>query len=100
MANQLQEVKRETVSDLISRDTVKVKFNEVLGKKAPGFIASVITASKNNLKDVEPNSVLKAAMTAATLDLPIDSNLGFAYIIPYNNKVNGQTIKQAGFQMG
>lgn len=99
MSNQLQERRKETVSELITKDAVKVKFNEVLGKKAPGFIASVITASKNNLKDVEPNSILKAAMTAATLDLPVDPNLGFAYMVPYNAKVGSQWVKQAQFQM-
>ena len=90
----------KTVETLIANSDVKAKFNEVLGKKAPGFIASVIAASKNNLKGVEPGSILKSAMTAATLDLPIEPNLGFAYIVPYNNKVNGNWIKQAQFQLG
>lgn len=89
-----------TVETLMSKSDVKSKFTDVLGKKAPGFIASIITASKNNLKDVEPGSILKSAMTAATLDLPIEQNLGFAYLVPYNNKVNGQWIKQAQFQLG
>lgn len=90
----------KTVETLMSKSDVKSKFTDVLGKKAPGFIASIITASKNNLKDVEPGSILKSAMTAATLDLPIEQNLGFAYLVPYNNKVNGQWIKQAQFQLG
>lgn len=90
----------KTVETLIAKSDVKSKFTDVLGKKAPGFIASIITASKNNLKDVEPGSILKSAMTAATLDLPIEQNLGFAYLVPYNNKVNGQWIKQAQFQLG
>ena len=90
----------KTVETLMANNDVKTKFNEVLGKKAPGFIASVISASKNDLKDVEPSSILKSAMTAATLDLPIEQNLGFAYIVPYNKKINGKWIKQAQFQMG
>lgn len=86
------QIAKTTVTSLLSQDTVKSKFNDVLGKKANGFIASVITASKNDLKNVEPNSILKAAMVAATLDLPIDKSLGFAYIIPYG--------KEASFQLG
>lgn len=97
MANQVAKKEQLTVSSLVSNEDVKKKFSDVLGKKANGFIASLITASKNDLKDVEPNSVLKSAMTAATLDLPIDKNLGFAYILPYNNKKKG--IKEAQFQL-
>lgn len=97
MANQVAKKEHVTVSSLVSNEDIKKKFSDVLGKKANGFIASLITASKNDLKDVEPNSVLKSAMTAATLDLPIDKNLGFAYILPYNNKKTG--IKEAQFQL-
>lgn len=50
----------------------------------------------NSMKDVEPMSVIQSAMVAAALDLPIDRNLGFAWIVPFKNK--GQ--KQAQFQMG
>lgn len=102
MANQVvtQNNKIKTVETLMASKDVKAKFNDVLGKKAPGFIASVITASKNNLKDVDPSSILKSAMTAATLDLPIESNLGFAYIVPYKTKINNQWVKLAQFQLG
>lgn len=102
MANQVatQNNKVKTVETLMASKDVKAKFNDVLGKKAPGFIASVIAASKNNLKDVEPSSILKSAMTAATLDLPIESNLGFAYIVPYKTKINNQWVKLAQFQLG
>lgn len=90
MANQIAKKEHVTVSSLISNDEIRAKFDNVLGKKSNGFIASLIAASKNDLKNVEPNSVLKAAMTAATLDLPIDKNLGFAYIIPYKNEAQFQ----------
>lgn len=97
MSNQVAKKEQLSVSALVSKEEVKKKFGDVLGKKANGFIASLITASKNDLKDVEPNSVLKSAMTAATLDLPIDKNLGFAYILPYSNRKTG--IKEAQFQL-
>lgn len=44
------------------------------------------------LQQCEPGSILQAAIIAATLDLPINQNLGFAFIIPYGNR--------AQFQMG
>ena len=48
------------------------------------------------LAGCKPESVLTAALTAASLDLPINQNLGFAYLIPYKNK--GGEVCQ--FQMG
>lgn len=83
---------------LLNKDTVKKRFEEVLGKKAPGFITSVISAYKSNsmLSEAEPMSVLSAAMVAASLDLPINPSLGFAHIVPY--KTDGVAVAQ--FQMG
>jgi len=73
---------------LVSREDVRRRFQEVLGDKAPAFLASVLNATRANAQvaEADPMSVLSAAMVAATLDLPIDNNLGFAAIVPYRNK--------------
>ncbi len=85
---------------LLEADLTRNKFKEVLGKKAPGFIASILSVVNNNelLAKTDPKSILSAAMIAATLDLPINENLGYAYIIPYKNGKTG--IVTAQFQMG
>lgn len=95
------------VKGIISQDTVKKKFEEVLGKKAPQFLASItnVVAGSTQLKKCPANTIMGAAFVAATYDLPIDSNLGFAAIVPYNNnKYNLQTKEwekhpEAQFQM-
>lgn len=89
---------QKSINALLNEDQVKKRFQEILGAKANGFISSVIGATKNNsmLSSAEPQSVLSAAVVAATLDLPIDSNLGFAAIVPYRGK-DGKTVAQ--FQM-
>lgn len=82
------------VKNMISQDAVKKKFTEVLGQKAPQFLASIVNvvAGSTQLKQCDPNTIMSAAFVAATYDLPIDSNLGFAAIVPYNNsKYNPQT---------
>lgn len=83
---------------MITSDEIQARFRQVLGDKAPGFLASVINTVYLNesLRDADPNSVLTSAIKAAVLDLPIDPNLGFAWIIPY--KDHGKPIAQ--FQMG
>jgi recombination protein RecT len=76
------------LKDMVNSDYVKSRFVEVMGAKAPAFLASVLNATRTNpaLKDCDPNSVISAAMVAATLDLPIDGSLGFAALVPYRNK--------------
>lgn len=86
-----------TLSDLVSQTKIRSRFDEVLGQRAPQFISSMIgVASAPHLREADPKSILAAAMVAATLDLPIDRNLGFAHIVPY--KTGDRTLAQ--FQMG
>lgn len=95
-----------TAKGLFARDDVKHKFQEMLGKRAPQFITSVlqIVASNDLLAKADPLSIYQSAAVAATLDLPLNNNLGFAYIVPYNQsyKEGDQWKKRAvaQFQMG
>lgn len=77
--------------DFFAQDNVKAKFTEIMGKRAMPFITSVLqcTAQNSLLANADVNSIYQAAMMAAVLDLPINPNLGFAAIIPYNEKVKG-----------
>ena len=92
-----------TIKNLFAKDEVKNKFQEMLGKRAPSFITSVlqVVASSDLLKKADPNSVYHSAAVAATLDLPLNNALGFAYIVPYNQKQPDGSVKQvAQFQLG
>jgi len=99
----MTQIAKQDTKALFERDDVKRKFQEMLGKKSTSFITSVlqIVASNELLKNAEPNSIYQAASVAATLDLPLNNNLGFAYIVPYNQKQKDGTYKQvAQFQLG
>lgn len=96
-----------TVKSYFEKEGVQKKFQELLGKKSVGFITSVmqVVNSNNLLQKATPESVYSAAAMAATLDLPINNNLGFAWIVPYNEKFKDQQGKWqikcvAQFQMG
>jgi len=94
---------KKDLKTIISTDTVKQKFHEMLGKKSAGFLVSLLNLTQNNdlLAKADPNSVIYAAATAASLDLPIEPNLGFAYILPYNKKQKDGSYKNlATFQLG
>lgn len=84
----------KTLKGMLEMPAYKNKFNEMLGKKAAGFISSIIAVANNNklLAKAEPSTVIGAAAQAAMLDLPINQSLGFAYIVPYGN--------EAQFQLG
>lgn len=87
------------IKTYLANPAVKKKFEEILGKKAPGFISSIVSAVSMNtrLAECPPDSVVAAAAIAASLDLPINPSLGMAHIVPYKNK---QGVKVAQFQMG
>lgn len=83
-----------SVKQLMSNNLFKKKFEDILGVRAPQFVASMINLVGNdeNLQNCDPVSVISSCLVAATLDLPVDKNLGYAWIVPYKNK--------ATFQMG
>lgn len=92
--------KQVSVKQFFEQDAIKKKFNELLGKRSSSFITSVlqITASNDLLKNADPITVYQAAAVSATLDLPLNNNLGFAYIVPFKNTKLNKT--EAQFQLG
>ena len=50
------------------------------------------------LKTADPMSIFNAACMAATLNLPLQNGLGFAYIVPFRNNKEKKT--EAQFQIG
>jgi len=95
--------KEEGLKALTNRPEIQAKFREMLGQKSTGFLVSLlsIVQTNNKLQQADPNSILFAAGIAASLDLPINQNLGFAYIVPYKQKLpSGQYADVAQFQLG
>lgn len=82
----------KTLKGMLEMPAYKNKFNEMLGKKAAGFMSSIIAVANNNklLAKAEPATVIGAAAQAAMLDLPINQSLGFAYIVPYKGAAQFQ----------
>lgn len=83
----------------LKTDAVKTKFFDMLGSKSAGFLTSIMNVVQNNalLQKADTNSVLLAAAQAASLDLPINPNLGFSAIIPFNDTRNHRCV--ATFQI-
>lgn len=77
---------------MLNSETIKNRFNEVLGKNAAGFMSALLNIYQNNnmLQNCEPRSILGAAGLAATLNLSITPSLGQAYIVPFKGKATFQ----------
>jgi len=85
-----------TLKGLFEQDYVKTKMQEILGRNPSAFMNAVLQMVANNemLKDSDPVSLYQCALVAATLDLEINNNLGFAYIIPF--KKNWKDLDENG----
>lgn len=93
------------IRDCVSGSGVRKKFYEIMGEKAAQYMASIVNIAAKFPEGTDPNSIMAAAFVGATYDLPIDSNLGFSAIVPYNGSYyNPQTRqyeskKEAQFQI-
>ena len=79
------------VNAVLNKDGFRRRFDELLGRRTPQFMASIISLvnAEEKLQEAffqSPVSVIQAALKAATYDLPIDPALGFAYIVQFKNK--------------
>lgn len=91
---------------LMSTPQMKKKFTDILHEKSDSFMGSLMTlvGGDNYLSQAEPMTIIASALKAATMDLPIDKNLGYAYVVPFNRseKVGNKWIKhnEAQFILG
>jgi recombination protein RecT len=82
----------EAIKKMIAMPSVQEQFRNALADNAPLFIASLIDVfgSDKTLQKCSPKSVIMEALKAATLKLPINKGLGFAYVVPYGGSAQFQ----------
>lgn len=103
MTNQIQHQQNKQTPALktfFESANVQNKIKELVGKNAATFATSVMQIANSNsmLKTADPMSIFNAACMAATLNLPLQNGLGFAYIVPFRNNKEKKT--EAQFQIG
>ncbi|AKP66118.1 recombinase RecT [Companilactobacillus ginsenosidimutans] len=89
MVNNLAKLPIQT---LVKEPKIVEKFESVLGNKSAQFVTSLINVVNSNqsLKNVDQMSVVASAMVAASLDLPINQDLGYMWLVPYGGKAQPQ----------
>lgn len=97
---QTQQKQPPALKAFFDKPNIQNKIKELVGKNAATFATSVLQIANSNsmLKTADPMSIFNAACMAATLNLPLQNGLGFAYIVPYQNRKEKKT--EAQFQIG
>lgn len=98
----------QALNSLLNGTAIQQTLKSTLKENSGAFVTSVMNLFNNDnmLQQCEPKLVLGEALKAAALKLPVEKQLGFAYIIPYKSKIkdkNGnytQTVVLPQFQLG
>lgn len=85
---------------VIDAPTVQAQFKNALGDHKDAFVASLIDlfTGDKSLQRCEPKLIISEALRAATLRLPLNKALGFAYIVVYNTtekNTDGSSVRVA-----
>ncbi len=75
----------QTMANFLKNDDIGKFLTDNLADKKTSFVSNLlaITDSDAKLAECDPNKLMKCAMNATALNLPLNKNLGYAYIIPY-----------------
>lgn len=104
MANEIQQRPQQFTLQSFNGTITNPKWQEyltqVLGEKKSSFVNNItaLVANSKMLQECAPATLIYAGIKATALDLPLDANLGYAYVIPY--KINRTGVTEAQFQMG
>lgn len=78
----------DKLKEVMAMPSVQAQFDNALKENSSLFVASLIDLYSGDqfLQKCEPKLVVMEALKAATLRLPINKQLGFAYIVAYGNR--------------
>lgn len=91
MANEIQKTGGikpvDMLKSVINAPSVQEQFKNAMGGHKDAFVASLIELYTGDkaLQSCKPQLIVAEALRAATMRLPINKALGFAYIVVYNN---------------
>lgn len=88
------------MKNLLANQGIQNLFADALKENKDRFLASIIDLYNGDtyLQNCDPKEVAMEALKAATLNLPINKSLGYAYIVPYKNKCKLTPQFQIGYK--
>lgn len=100
-------VQEKGIASYLASPAVRENIENVLGKaNVDSFVSDVVACVQNNetLAKCTNKSIFTAALLSKSINLPLTPQLGYAYLVPFDNKKqkDGKTVyeKDAVFQMG
>jgi len=89
-----------TIGNFLNFPSTKKFLEDALEDRKSEFISNILALvdADDLLKQCDPKSLMMVAMNATALNLPLNKNLGYAYVIPYKNNSKGTVEPQ--FQIG
>lgn len=74
-----------SIANFLSTPSTAKFLNDTLQEKKAEFVSNLIAMcdGDSNLQLCEPGALMKCALNATALNLPLNKNLGYAYVIPY-----------------
>ena len=107
---QQQQAQKQSVAaimnGMLDSSGIRTRINELLKERAPQFMGSMVSLvnASPQMQQVfreAPMTIIQAGLKAANYDLPVDSALGFGYILPFKNKQpDGSYRMEAGYLLG
>lgn len=78
-------LQKVSVANFLSFDKTQKFLESTLADRKGEFISNLIaiTDSDAKLQECDPGQLMKCALNASALNLPLNKNLGFAYVIAY-----------------
>ena len=91
----------DRLKSILNTDNVKMRLAATMKENAGAFSSSIIElyTSDSKISQCDPVKVIGEALKAASLKLPINKQLGLAYIVPYRDNKNGGEMVPT-FQLG
>ena len=76
----------KSVANFLNMPSTAKFLESTLQEKKAEFVSNLIAMcdADNKLAACDPGQLMKCAMNATALNLPLNKNLGYAYVIPYN----------------
>lgn len=80
------------IKNTLNSASIYNRIQEMLGRKPDSYITSVmqVVSSNTMLVNVDAESITGAVFTACALNLPLNNNLGLAYIVPFKGSAQLQ----------
>lgn len=86
---QTQQVSRNSLLEVIDNPSVKESIVRTCGKNRDMFVSTLIEVftQDGKLRQCDPRYVVAEALKSVTLGLPLNRQLGLAYLVPFNEAV-------------